>query len=361
MGIGVYVHIPFCIKKCRYCDFNSSDSKAHLEEAYTRALIDEIDRCPYEEAVDTVFIGGGTPTAIQHSRLLRIIEALSRKFRLQSPEFTVEVNPATADFETFCSLHEAGVNRISIGLQSAHADELARLGRIHTFEAFLKTYAAAVKSGISNINVDLMFALPGQGLDSWRDTLQKAAAVGPQHLSCYSLIVEPDTPLAAERPVLPDDDTYCEMYDYTIGFLASMGYEQYEISNFAQAGYRCRHNMKYWTRAPYIGFGCGASSLYNNRRWDNTRSMEAYIRKNEPVVTAVPEEEQMREFIILGLRLTEGFSLEEFRQNFGVGFESRYGQTVRRFVSGGLMELGRRCRLTREGLKVSNAIMCEFM
>ena len=148
-------------------------------------------------------------------------------------------------------------------------------------------------------------------------------------MSCYSLIVEPGTPLAAERPVLPDDDTYCEMYDYTIGFLASMGYEQYEISNFAQAGYRCRHNMKYWTRAPYIGFGCGASSLYNNIRWDNTRAVEAYIRKNEPVVTAVPEEEQMREFIVLGLRLTEGFSLEEFRQNFGVGFESRYGQTVR--------------------------------
>lgn len=361
MSLGIYVHIPFCKSKCKYCDFNSSAKYWDLEDAYTEALIGEINACPFTDKVDTVFFGGGTPTAIKTENLLKIIEVVKDKFALENAEFTVECNPATMDYEGFLKLKNAGVNRLSLGLQSANDEELAHLGRIHTFDMFLKTYSDARRAGFSNINVDLMFSLHNQTEEKWMNTLKKVADLKPDHISCYSLIVEEGTPFYSMELNLPDEEADRKMYYGAVGFLAKMGYQQYEISNFALKNKECRHNLKYWKRDNYIGFGCGASSLYDNVRMENSYDICDYIKHNQVSKNPLTREEAMAEHIFLGLRMTDGFDIGAFDKIYGVDFVKKYEKTIKKFTDSGLLEVGKNCRLTREGISVSNSVMCEFV
>lgn len=361
MSLGVYVHIPFCKSKCRYCDFNSSDGYWNSEDYYTDAVISEINHCDCAGSADTVFFGGGTPTAIKTDNLLKIIDAVNSKFSPENAEFTVECNPATADYADFVRLKTAGVNRLSIGLQSANDDELRFLGRIHTFDMFLKTYNDAVKAGFSNINIDLMFSLHNQTVEKWNNTLRTVTDLKPQHISCYSLIIEEGTPFYNMNLNLPDEETDRKMYYDAIEYLSAKGYKQYEISNFAHEDFECRHNIKYWKRDNYLGFGCGASGLYNNVRIKNTENIYDYIKNNRPQRTFITRNEAKSEHIFLGLRMIDGFNIDEFNSLYNADFLSEYKDVINKYKKFGLLETGENCKLTKEGLSVSNSVMCEFV
>ena len=364
MSIGLYIHIPFCVKKCNYCDFNSFDNLNELKQPYTNALIREINDSKYndiENIIDSVFIGGGTPTSLDISMLIDIINAVKNKFNLQNAEFTVEVNPATLDKNGFTMLKQSGVNRISFGLQSANDDELSILGRIHTYSDFEKSYNLAVECGFDNINVDLMFALPNQTLEKWSNTLKKVIGLSPQHISCYSLIIEENTPFYDMDFTLPTEEVDREIYDYTIKFLAENGYKHYEISNFAKENKDCQHNIKYWRRGEYIGFGAGAHSLYNNVRLENKANVKEYINNNSVTKTNLTKEDIISEYIFLGLRMTNGISLKEFHSLFGIDFAEKYADIIRKYTALNLMKIDDRCYLTIDGLNVSNKIMAEFL
>ena len=325
------------------------------------ALVAEIENSPYTDKVDTVFFGGGTPTAVKISNLIRVIDAVKSKFDLEDAEFTVECNPATMDYEGFLQLKGAGVNRISIGMQSANDDELEFLGRIHSFEMFLKTYEDAKRAGFTNINVDLMFSLHQQTLEKWLYTLNKVVDLKPAHISAYSLIVEEGTPFYNLELNLPDEEADRKMYYGAVDLLKSAGYSHYEISNFALEGYECRHNIKYWQRDNYLGFGCGASGMYNNMRCQNTYDVAQYIKNNVVSKEFLTTEDAMAEHIFLGLRMVEGFNVEQFKGLYSVDFRKKYKEQIKKFTDLGLLEVGENCRLTREGLSVSNSVMCEFV
>lgn len=359
--LGIYVHIPFCKSKCRYCDFNSSDKYFGLEDTYTKALISEIENSPFCETADTFFFGGGTPTAMRLDNLTAVIDAAKRKFGTNYTEFTVECNPATIGYEGFLTLKESGVNRISIGLQSANNDELAVLGRIHTREMFLKTYEDAKRAGFENINIDLMFSLHEQTPEKWLYTLNYAIDLNPAHISCYSLIIEEGTPFFNENLKLPDEETDRRMYYDAVDLLEKRGYIQYEISNFAKKGFECAHNIKYWRRENYLGFGCGASGLYNNVRYCNSYDICEYISENKPEKTILTNDEAKSEHIFLGLRMTDGFDVEQFNRMYNADFVSQYGEILDKYKKLGLLECEKRCRLTKKGISVSNSVMCEFV
>ena len=351
---GIYIHIPFCVKKCSYCDFNSFDNIEHLYEPYTDALLAELAvRLPYD--YDTVFIGGGTPTALPLPLLLRAVGRVAKN----GCEFTVEVNPATIDKEGFARLRAAGVNRISLGLQSADDAELKTLGRIHDYSAFLNTYSAARGAGFDNINVDLMFSLPNQTADGFLRTLEKVVALSPEHLSCYSLILEEGTPLFDANPALPDEDEDREMYVRCVDYLKKHGYEHYEISNFSKPGFECRHNLKYWNRDDYYGMGAGAHSLVGGVRYANTTGVEEYIKGNNPSSEPLTAEDEEREFIFLGLRKTEGIDLALYRALFGQDFLQRRSRAAEKYRAFCEVENGF-FRLNLDGISVSNVILSEL-
>lgn len=359
--LGIYVHFPFCKSKCRYCDFNSSDKNWCLEDDYINALVNEIENCTYTDKVDTVFFGGGTPTAVKISNLIKVVQAVNNTFRADNAEFTVECNPATMDYDGFLRLKNAGVNRLSIGLQSANDDELKFLGRIHTFDMFLKTYENAKRAGFENINVDLMFSIHQQTVEKWFYTLTKVVDLKPTHISAYSLIVEEGTPFYNLEMDLPDEEADRAMYYGAVDLLKSKGYGHYEISNFALDGYECKHNIRYWKRENYLGFGCGASGMYNNVRYQNTYDVAEYIEYNTVNREVLTTEDAMAEHIFLGLRMIEGFNIEEFKSIYNVDFRKKYREQIKKFTELGLLEVGENCRLTREGLSVSNSVMCEFI
>ena len=361
MSLGIYVHFPFCKKKCNYCDFNSSDKYKYLEDRYIDALLREIRDCKINETADTVFFGGGTPTFVKEENLLRVICAVKEKFRVTDAEFTVECNPATMDYDGFLRLKNAGVNRLSIGLQSANDDELSFLGRVHTYNMFEKTYFDALRAGFSNINIDLMFSLHNQTKKKWENSLTKVIALNPAHISCYSLIVEPNTPFYDMKLNLPSEEDDRDMYYSAIDLLEKNGYGQYEISNFARSGFLCRHNLKYWQRENYLGFGCGASSLYDNVRYKNSYDICDYIEENVREYEKISNEDAEKEHIFLGLRLTRGFDILKINEIYGIDFLKKYHNITEKYEKLGLLEAGERCRLTKEGLSVSNAVMCEFM
>ncbi|MDR0405703.1 MAG: radical SAM family heme chaperone HemW [Clostridiales bacterium] len=355
MSNGIYIHIPFCVKKCAYCDFNSYDNLDGLKQPYTEALLREVAaRLP--AAYDTIFIGGGTPTALPAASLLRIVSAVAR----EGCEFTVEVNPATLDRGGFAALKDAGVNRISFGLQSALEDELAVLGRIHTFADFLRSYRDARDAGFGNISIDLMFSLPGQTLDKWKRTLHSAAALSPEHLSCYSLTIEEGTPFHAMRLDLPSEEEDRQMYRYAAEYLQRLGYRHYEISNFARDGYQCAHNLKYWERTPYYGFGAGAHSLTGGTRYANSREVRQYISANAVTETVLSATDIENEYIFLGLRKTDGIRLAEYRALFGAEFTEKHAAALRNYQGLYAVDDGR-FRLTLDGICVSNTILCGLM
>lgn len=366
----LYIHIPFCVRKCAYCDFLSAPGSEEAKASYTEALLREIEAVKTEKReVSSIFVGGGTPSALSPSLMGDIFEKIHESFSVaQDAEITIEANPGTLSKEKFFLYKNAGINRLSLGLQSPEAAELKSLGRIHTYEEFLESFSLAREAGFQNINVDLMCALPDQTYEGWIRNLRTVAALHPEHISAYSLIIEEGTPFAKRKLNLPDEDTEYRMYEDTAGILEEYGYEQYEISNYAKKGLACRHNIGYWTRKEYLGFGLGAASLWGNQRFSNTSDFSAYlkesgspekIRENRETLSL---EDEMSEFMFLGLRMTEGVSKAEFLESFGTPIESVYGKVLDKYKSVGLLEEKEgRIFLTRAGIHVSNGVMAEFL
>ena len=381
--LELYIHIPFCVKKCSYCDFLSAPATEQTREAYMAALFAEIGGRAKEyrdRIVTSLFIGGGTPSLLSGEQILQLMERIRGQFVLaEDAEITMEVNPGTATAQKLREFYGAGINRLSIGMQSAQAQELKTLGRIHDFEGFCQVYREAVAAGFTNINVDVMSGLPGQTLASYKDTLEKVLHLEPmpQHISAYSLIVEEGTPFAdmTERGQLPlpEEDTERAMYEETIEVLEKYGFHRYEISNYARPGYECRHNVGYWVRRDYLGFGIGAASLIDNVRFQNGRDLTAYLahpldcREEEQSLTT---QEQMEETLFLGLRLTKGVSYDAFARQYGSSLQEVYGEVIAHNMADGLLQVtegeenGKSRRflaLTKRGLDLSNYVMAQFL
>lgn len=381
--LSIYIHIPFCKKKCKYCDFLSAPASDRVQEEYFHALLEEMTARAKEyfhQVVRSVYIGGGTPSVAGPKRLCQVMETLFSHFTMaENAEISMEVNPGTVTGEDLSAYQRAGVNRISIGLQSAHNEELALLGRIHSFEDFLRTYRLVREAGFQNVNVDIMAALPEQKPEVYEDTLHKLLALSPipEHISAYSLNIEEGTPFfalygeekeAMERTGepqkhLPSEEEERRMYELTERLLKDAGYHQYEISNYSLEGYECYHNKVYWQRGDYIGFGLGAASLIDNVRCQNHTDLQTYLKAADKVMERTPlsVKEQMAEFMFLGLRLTAGVEKQEFYRYFGVSMEEIYGQVLRDNEKMGLLENGERVALSKRGRDVSNYVMAQFL
>lgn len=369
--LELYVHIPFCVRKCQYCDFLSGPSDEETKDRYIEALLKEIRAAEHTEDYEivSVFIGGGTPSALKAEAIASIMRTLQEQFFFcEDAEVTIEANPGTVDLEKLTIYRNVGINRLSLGLQSTDAEELKLLGRIHSYEEFLKSYEWAREAGFSNINIDLMFAIPGQTGEAWRQHLYQVAELNPEHISAYSLIIEEGTPFAEQNLDLPDEDTEYQMYEDTAEILERYGYRQYEISNYAKQGYMCRHNAGYWQRREYLGFGLGASSLYRGMRFSNTRRMQEYLKESRNSdqirkdVTVLSRNERIEEFMFLGLRMTEGISEKKFEENFDVRLMDVYGDILQKYEETGFVEhIETKWRLTRKGIHVSNHILADFL
>ena len=369
--LELYVHIPFCVRKCQYCDFLSGPSDEETKDRYIEALLKEIRAAEHTEDYEivSVFIGGGTPSALKAEAIASIMRTLQEQFLFcEDAEVTIEANPGTVDLEKLTIYRNVGINRLSLGLQSTDAEELKLLGRIHSYEEFLKSYEWAREAGFSNINIDLMFAIPGQTGEAWRQHLYQVAELNPEHISAYSLIIEEGTPFAEQNLDLPDEDTEYQMYEDTAEILERYGYRQYEISNYAKQGYMCRHNAGYWQRREYLGFGLGASSLYRGMRFSNTRRMQEYLKESRNPdqirkdVTVLSRNERIEEFMFLGFRMTEGISEKKFEENFDVRLMDVYGDILQKYEETGFVEhIETKWRLTRKGIHVSNHILADFL
>lgn len=407
-NLELYIHTPFCVKKCAYCDFLSFPADTNTQIQYVHALLNEIrfygERMG-DYQVSTIYIGGGTPSWLEPELLVAIMDQVYKSFRVrEDAEVSIECNPGTVTTAKLEAYRRAGINRLSIGLQSANNEELKMLGRIHTYEQFLKTYELARNAGYTNINVDLMSGLPHQSAESFADTLQKVIRLKPEHISAYSLIIEKGTPFyekykfdmvrqeaGMQTELLPtEEDTY-KMLKLTQVVLAKAGYGRYEISNYAKPGYECRHNIGYWTRENYLGLGLGAASLVDNVRYSNTRELDEYTAIcHDPTILppevfapedgmAAPERNwfgsnlhteasvvsrkgQMEEFMFLGLRMTDGISRNEFEHNFGMPIEAAYVQVLPELQAQGLIEKREgRIYLTDRGMDVANYVMAQFL
>ena len=374
-GMELYLHIPFCVKKCAYCDFLSFRSGQEIQRQYAKRLMEDID-CMGKEygdiPVDTIFIGGGTPSVPESRLIVDIMEHVNRAFQISDgAEISMEANPGTVTREKLKEYRRAGINRISFGLQSANDRELKLLGRIHTWAEFLESFALARECGFTNLNIDLMSALPGQTCESWKDTLKRVTDLEPEHISAYSLIIEEGTPFGEKygseegRKLLPDEDSEREMYHETKRFLRECGYERYEISIYAKPAWECRHNIGYWTGVPYLGLGLGASSYMNGSRFAVSSDMQQYLEEKPGTFTDVEKltkKDMEEEFFYVGLRMTAGVSLSEFERRFGMSAEEVYPGLMETFVEEKAAEFrGDRFVLTDYGLDVSNYIMAQFL
>lgn len=380
--LGIYVHIPFCAKKCDYCDFYSLASSEDEKKAYIEALKREIreasKKVSDEYRVYTIYFGGGTPSIIKADYIKEILEEIRLGFRLYKddfyPEITIECNPKTVDMEKLLMYKEAGINRISLGLQSANNDELKLLGRIHTFEDFLDSYDMVRKSGFTNVNIDLMSAIPNQKISIYERSLDELIKLNPEHISSYSLIIEEGTPFykkyAEKAPFvkdLPSEDEDRAMYELTLTRLAKAGYKRYEISNYAKEGYFSRHNTSYWERVPYLGFGVGASSLFEGERYDNVANLKEYIKnagfsdiRNN--ITNLSLKDEMSEFMFLGLRLIDGISKQVFTKKFTFTVEEIFGDVVKKHINNELLiDYGDFLKLSDRGLDISNYVLSDFL
>ena len=387
--LELYIHIPFCAKKCSYCDFLSFPASEDEKEEYVKALVKEIRAAKEEYGrsnITSVYMGGGTPSILSCSQIERIGSALKETFVLKGlkwkkktplrkkealpeTEFTFEANPGTVTRENLKAFKDIGANRVSIGLQSANSAELKELGRIHTYEEFLDSFWLAREAGFKNINIDLMEAVPLQSLASFRKTLANVIALRPEHVSAYSLIIEEGTPfhekMNSSFPLaLPDEDEEREIYYEAGNVLGKAGYLQYEISNYALKDFECRHNIGYWKRENYLGLGLGASSMVRNTRWKNTSDMKKYLEGKDikEEVHFLSVKEQMEEFMFLGLRLADGIKKEDFYKSFKTDIEYIYGEKICALESEGLLESdGQNIRLTCRGVDISNRVLAEFL
>ena len=385
--LELYIHIPFCKRKCQYCDFLSAEANARQIAEYMKALREEILMWAPAAAghkVTSVFIGGGTPSILPTGEVEALMDMIHKNYHLtEEAEVTIEANPGTVSLESLKAYHAKGINRISLGLQSTDNELLKKLGRIHSYEDFLNAFQAARMAGFRNINVDLISGIPGQSLSEWEKTLKRVAMLRPEHISAYGLIIEPGTPFhnkyaadeerreAGYEPMfLPTEEDEREMYQLTQSFLASKGYYRYEISNYAKKGKECAHNLGYWQRKEYLGFGLGAASLFKETRWSNTRELKEYInqivRKQFPLEEESLEElsdnAQMEEYMFLGLRMMQGIRRDEFEKCFGHTIEGIYGDLLNRLSKEGLLELEEgRIRLTDKGIDISNYVFSQFL
>lgn len=368
--LGLYIHIPFCKSKCIYCDFYSIPNGEERMDRYVAALcqqLEEVSRQTTAHEVDTIYFGGGTPSYLGTKRLKMILKSVEKHYRIaKKPEITLEANPdSIGDWKNIRVLRKAGFNRISFGVQSADDEQLALLGRPHSFEQAGEAVAAARKAKIKNISLDLIYGLPGQTMESWQETVEKAAALEPEHLSCYGLKVEEGTPLWDMQGdlVLPDDDLQADMYLWTVGRLAELGYQQYEISNFSKPEYESRHNMKYWTLGEYAGFGPGAHSDLGDVRYAYVRDLEAYCKGVEEQGDILSENERIPsrvrdiEYIMLGLRTVWGISRQEFEYRYRLPFGGIQAVMEAFERSGHAEQKDGRWRLTPVGFLVSNQII----
>lgn len=387
-NLELYIHIPFCIRKCAYCDFLSFAAPERAYREYVDKLIEEIHGQSGNFAgycVTTVFVGGGTPSVLPAFLIEELFAVLYQCFDIaEDAEITLEANPGTLTMEKLEVYRQSGINRLSLGLQSADDQELRYLGRIHSYDDFLKSYQRARQAGFDNINVDLMSALPGQTVHSWKTTLRKVMMLRPEHISAYSLIIEEGTPFYGRYgqaipesgesalwslPNLPDEDTDREMYHLTREIMEAQGYGRYEISNYARPGYECRHNIGYWNGTEYLGLGLGASSYTFGFRYHNTADFKEYLSldlyESGSAARDIKElslEERMEEFMFLGLRMMQGVSGSEFLERFGQNMWNVYSTVLPKLQEQGLIEVNAPwVRLTELGIDVSNAVLCEFL
>lgn len=371
-SMGMYIHIPFCKSKCPYCDFCSfPHPREDTVEAYVDQLIRRMEawgeRCTHR-TVDTVYLGGGTPTLLHEAQAERLMEGVYRCFAVEADaEVTVECNPVAAPQTALAAWKRLGVNRLSMGAQSAQREELKALGRLHAWEDVCRTVESARAVGIDNVNVDFMVGIPHQTRESLLDTLTRAVALSPDHLSAYCLMLEEGTPYArkgADALGLPDDDEVVARYELASAFLREAGYEHYEISNYAREGRRSRHNVHTWQAREYLGLGVAAHSYLEGVRFGNSRDLQAFLRGEDITEErrTLTAEDKADEAVMLGLRLREGIDPVAFKARFGVDFETRYGEKCAPFVSRGLMtRRDGRVAMTEAGWMVSNAILAELL
>lgn len=384
--LSLYIHIPFCVRKCNYCDFLSAPAEEAVKEAYIQALLLEIESYRGTELamrmVRTIFIGGGTPSILDEEKIASVLEKIKSVFGLTADcEISIEVNPGTMTKEKCRCYLKAGVNRISIGLQTPDDNLLMTLGRVHTYEEFLRTYEEVREAGAQNVNIDLMASLPGQTIEGYCKGLEEVTRLSPEHISAYSLIVEEGTPFYnmyhSGCDLFPDEQTDRMMYECTKRILERNGYERYEISNYAKAGYECRHNIVYWECEDYLGLGLGSASLIDNTRFKNECDLKRYVhaweskkgyeaQRHEEDVLSVSS--RMEEFMFLGLRMMRGVSEEKFLKVFGHAPEQIYGGQIEKMLEQGLLrwemqekQKDRMLSLTDRGIDVSNYVFEQFL
>lgn len=372
--LGIYIHIPFCRSKCDYCDFYSLAGRDDRMDQYQKALLSHIkETAPLAQdfPVDTIYIGGGTPSYYGAKRLKELLGVIRKLYKVEKDaEVTVECNPDSVDVKSLKILRKAGVNRLSMGMQSANACELERIHRIHTPQQVNETATAARKAGFTNLSLDLIYGLPGQTMDSWKATVEHALSLIPQHLSCYGLKVEEGTPLAArvaQGEVLPDDDQQADLYLWTVGRLERAGYPQYEISNFAKPGFASRHNLRYWLTQPYIGFGPGAHSDFGGRRYSFVRDLDAYIQgvlQGGDIIDEseiIPKRERCGEYLMLRLRTVQGINEQEYRSTYFMDFAPLQARLEQFRAQGWAEQTDGRWHFTPKGFLLSNQLIGDLL
>lgn len=372
--LGIYIHIPFCRSKCDYCDFYSLAGRDDRMDQYQKALLSHIkETAPLAQdfPVDTIYIGGGTPSYYGAKRLKELLGVIRKLYKVEKDaEVTVECNPDSVDVKSLKILRKAGVNRLSMGMQSANACELERIHRIHTPQQVNEAATAARKAGFTNLSLDLIYGLPGQTMDSWKATVEHALSLIPQHLSCYGLKVEEGTPLAArvaQGEVLPDDDQQADLYLWTVGRLERAGYPQYEISNFAKPGFASRHNLRYWLTQPYIGFGPGAHSDFGGRRYSFVQDLDAYIQgvlQGGDIIDEseiIPKRERCGEYLMLRLRTVQGINEQEYRSTYFMDFAPLQARLEQFRAQGWAEQTDGRWHFTPKGFLLSNQLIGDLL
>ncbi|HFL2395536.1 TPA: radical SAM family heme chaperone HemW [Clostridioides difficile] len=389
--LGLYVHIPFCVKKCKYCDFNSykmdiDSKKRYIEdlkiemELYSNKLYKdnkyknkECCSLNKNDKITSIFVGGGTPSILTFDEIREVFISIKEMFDIdENAEITIECNPGTLTLEKLKTMKEIGINRLSIGLQAIQEKHLNFIGRIHTYEEFEKNYKDALSVGFKNINIDLMYSLPNQTLCDWKETLEKVVHLNPTHISAYSLILEEGTELynmyESNKFELIDENVDIEMYEYTINYLKSKGYNQYEISNYSKEGYNCEHNILYWECEHYIGIGAGASGYINENRYNNVESLEDYhlslVKREKPIQEKeiLSEKDMIEEKIFMGLRMNKGIKFEDFKKKFGIDFREKYNKQIEMLLARKLINQSfEGIQLTQKGREISNSVFIEFM
>ena len=370
--LSLYIHIPFCKQKCFYCDFPSYASIDYLKSDYVEALCKEIEEKAIKYKIKSIFIGGGTPSYLETEEIIKILNYINKLDLSEDIEFTMECNPGALKEEKLRAMLNGGVNRISMGLQAVQNSLLKDIGRIHSFKQFEENFNLARQIGFKNINVDLMFGLPNQKVEEWKESLETIARMNPEHISAYSLIIEEGTAFyklwERNKLILPSEEEEREMYVITKNILKNYGYHQYEISNYSKVGSECYHNKVYWKSDEYLGLGSASTSFIDGKRIKNIENVKDYIDKinsGEDVIDDIyvnTLEDNMEEFVFMGLRMIEGINVNEFNKRFGVTIEGIYKEVIDKNINKKLLVLENdRLRLTEKGIELSNSVMSDFI